>query len=285
MPDQLYKGKSYAEWIADWTNWLFSVNPDDHNSGPVVFLKHVPPIRKQSSSNNQVEEGEEINGKFMKSINVMIGEDVLDITEGQAILIPILVSYWSAEDPEEDEEVLRQKVRDHTAIGDNPPETKQLTISSIPTTKNAQTTQAILFPGMEMKDFKLETSVFPLIVPKSEYGTTYKDYVDTPFMQTGTFATVTLGYFVLISDIKVGTYFIHSYSKGAPTRRGDYHAELLYQIRVNGETTKNPQSKQSTIISEKITQILKKKIRQHKGELEPTTNTEDVVEIISQSRN
>ena len=104
MPDQLYKGKSYAEWIADWTNWLFSVNPDDHNSGPVVFLKHVPPIRKQSSSNNQVEEGEEINGKFMKSINVMIGEDVLDITEGQAILIPILVSYWSAEDPDEDEE-------------------------------------------------------------------------------------------------------------------------------------------------------------------------------------
>ena len=78
----------------------------------------MPPIRKHSSYNNQVEEGEEINGKFMKSINVMIGEDVLDITEGQAILIPI-VSYWTAEDPEEDEGVLRQKVRDHTANRDN----------------------------------------------------------------------------------------------------------------------------------------------------------------------
>ena len=39
-PDNNYKGISYGDWVARWTNWLFSADPDRNEvQGDVVFLR------------------------------------------------------------------------------------------------------------------------------------------------------------------------------------------------------------------------------------------------------
>jgi hypothetical protein len=273
-PNDLYKGKSYTDWISDWCNWLFSLHPDEHNDGPVVFLKQAPPLGGEKTTSNPYfildDEGHRI---YRNDPNVMIGEKRLEISENQAILVPVLMSYWSATEPDEDDVSLRNRVRNHTSDGDDPPYRKQLTIDG---------DEIQLEEGFTMSDYRIETPVFPLIIPESEYGTTYKDYVDTPFMESGTFPTISIGYFFLIECLRAGDYIIHSYGRGSPTKHGPYFAELLYQLKVrNRKLGELPP--QAGTIPENITQRLHKKIKRRKDELSEG-ELEDLIRIVKESR-
>ena len=38
-PHANYLGLPYGEWVRNWVNWLIRPDPDQHNNGPVVYLR------------------------------------------------------------------------------------------------------------------------------------------------------------------------------------------------------------------------------------------------------
>jgi hypothetical protein len=262
---ETYKGKTYSEWIADWINWFFRADPEESSSGPVIFLKQYPRIIQPLLGRNPDQHVLEL---FKNDPNLMVGDDRIEIFSDQAILFPVVMAYWVSTDPSETEEYLRQRVRSDIDNGDNPPKLEQITINGreirirdpeIPGGFiNAKPTDEV---RREMRKYRVETSLFTTMVADVEYGLSYKDYVEYP-MDAGTFNTVVCGYYFLITDLEEGRYIIHSHARGRSTEKGDYYAELLYDINVIDRKQK-PLSPQPGRIPGRITQRLLSKVEDH----------------------
>ena len=62
-PKETFLGKTYADWIEDWSRWFFLPDANQNNSGSVVFLKGLSP---SLAKNEGV---------------IMVGNDSLEISE------------------------------------------------------------------------------------------------------------------------------------------------------------------------------------------------------------
>jgi hypothetical protein len=133
-PNEIYAGKTYSEWISDWYNWFLSVDPDDHNHGPVVFLKAYPSPRKLKAKLPNGESADTYNksNNFVNYPNLMVGDDKIEIFRDQAILAPVMAANMSADEPGITEEYMRKWVRNATDNSDNPPKSYQLIINDKP---------------------------------------------------------------------------------------------------------------------------------------------------------
>ena len=212
-PNQLFQGKTYNDWAKDYFSWYFSEDPDDHNDGPVVFLKSTPTISTITDDN--------LNSALrqMTNPNVMIGDDRLYIRKDQAILIPAIVAYFSQTGPSDNYHTLKNFVRDAAANSDTP-RSNQIKINA-----------ANL--SVDPKDYSLETDVFTLNVPDAPPGSSYKDYVEYQPLPPGPWPTVGGGYFFLVKLLDRRVYTIVSRVKGKKYQDGrDYYADLLYEISV-----------------------------------------------------
>ena len=107
-------------------------------------------------------------------------------------------------------------------IGDNPPENIQLTINEVP-----------VLPGeSELKEFRIRTPIFTVIVPEAPYGTSLKDFLEDGPITPGSHQAMVDGYFVML-ELKAGRYWVHSWFGAGREVRGPYFSELLYEIEVN----------------------------------------------------
>ncbi len=226
-PGTLYRGKSYNDWAKEYFAWYFSADPDDHNNGPVVFLKSTPSLRTLFSSittGSNLSAIPQFISNYMIQPNVMVGLDKLDVSTDQAILIPAIVSYFSATEPSDNIHTLQHFVRDAAANSDNPPINTQIKIDGVP----------IPLDERAMKRHSLETDPFMLTVPDVEPGRSYKDYIEIPTLPPGIWTTVGGGYFFLVQLLEQRTYVISSRVKGKKYLDGrEYFADLLYQISVH----------------------------------------------------
>lgn len=251
LPHEAYRGKTYSEWICDWINWFFSVDPDRVNNGPVVFLKQFPPLTESGSDEVDSTTNEVLLSSYKNKPNIMVGDESLEVFDDQAIICPVIMAYWAAAyGPTDTEAFLRQRVRSDIDNGDDPPRQSQVTING----KNIE-----LDASVNMGDYRFETPVFQLMVPDAEYGKSYKDFVEYP-VEAGSFPAVGCGYFLLLKDLVPGQYTIHSHARGRSTENGDYYAELLYQISVRDRAEKHIPPK-SGIIPAPLTRYAKKKLK------------------------
>lgn len=217
--NQLYKGKTYNDWAKEYFTWYFSKDPDDHNDGPVVFLKSTPRIDSLS------EDSSSSFSKQMTEPNVMIGRDRLDIRKNQAILIPAIVSYFSMSGEEDDLHTLKNFVREAARDSEIPSDTS-IRIRRQDAAKGED--DHLLVDNM--LDYSLETDVFMLDVPE---GSTYARYVEYPPLMRGNWPTVGNGFFFLVRFLRPGVYAVTSNVRGKPYRDGiPYHATLMYEIHV-----------------------------------------------------
>jgi hypothetical protein len=289
MSTESYKGKTYSEWIADWVNWFFRADPEEENfSGPVVFLKQYPRI--PDSSHNSREENSPILEIIKNDPNVMVGGDKIEIFSDQGILFPVIMAYWIANEPIETEEYMRQKVRSDIDNGDNPPRLDQVTINGREIKiRDPNDPDSFINEKLpeeirkEMRKYRIETSLFSTMVASTEYGLSYKDIVEYPTVP-GTANAVVCGYYFLITDLEEGRYVIHSHARGRSTEKGEYFAELLYDINVVDRKQKTL-SPQSGKIPERITQRLIYKLQdQLDRNLITPEDFEMFKDIIEQSR-
>jgi hypothetical protein len=245
-PSKLQFGKSYSEWVCDWFNWFISVDADSRNSGPVVFLRSygLPDTSSVGSELDATGQGSELNvppnmmsmqsnysGMHLNLPNIRIGDNRLRIFDDQFVLVPIINSYWVKYDPSVNEDWGTMEEYTSIAInyGEEPPHKTQLTINDVPVDLGA---------AQDLRDFRINTSVFTAVVPDTDPGRSVKDFLGHP-MPAGNYPALVQGYFVMISFEPDRTYWIHSWGEAPPDVRGPYFAELLYEIEVRHRDIKS----------------------------------------------
>ncbi len=209
QPNESFKSKRYVEWVQDWSNWFYKINPDHNNNGDVVFLR-----------------GKSLDGSYLDNEGVVkVGSEALEISEDQAILIPIITANYVACN-QESPETLYGMVRSHIFSGDHPPIPEQLRINGKPIKEK------------DLGKFEIETPPFMISIPDTSGGEiSLKDRMETPIIPSGLFQSVTRGYFVMLKlKASVKDYYIECYANGATTQYGPYNVSLLYHIIVKKST-------------------------------------------------
>ena len=231
-PRLTYRGKSYSEWISDWFNWFISADADIRNSGPVVFLRSMGLPKKEdmldSSTSSQVDDSTTPNQdpnypkKYFSGANFRIGGDRLQITEDQAVLVPIIMAYEFGSSYKD-----WGYLQDFTGLtidhGDDPPTEHQLTIDN----------EDIRFPNIiGMQDFRIVTPIFTAIIPEVGLGRSVKDLLEIPAI-SGNYPVMVEGYFVMLKfTSRNNSYWIHSWASAPREATGPYFSELIYEIQV-----------------------------------------------------
>ena len=170
-PNEPFKNKRYIEWVQDWSNWFYQPNPDRNNNGDVVFLRSKP-----LGEGNYADEG-----------IVMVGNESLEISADQRVLVPIITANYVS-DNSESPEWMYGMVRSHISSGDNPPVVEQLRINGDPI--------KLFDPkDMDFSNYEIETPLFMLSIPESSSGKSLKDHMEVPMQTPGLFSSVTRGYF------------------------------------------------------------------------------------------
>jgi hypothetical protein len=266
-PSKVHCGKTYSALIEDWFNWFLSVDADERNFGPVVFLRASGMPRKPNGSSSNQPNISTTSGaytddpfydtQYPNDPNVRVGSDKLRIRKDQAVLIPIIVSIRVATKPYFDWGYMQDWTGLTIDYGDNPPDPENVTINGT----------AIKISKDNMRKFRVMTPIFTALVPEADYGRSVKDFLEESFAP-GAYPAIVEGYFVLIKDLDPGPYIISSHASAPRERKGPYFAELLYQIDVDNRT--QPESKgilpaRPARTEFKIRSILKEK--QDSGEL------------------
>jgi hypothetical protein len=239
-PRNLYLGRSYSDYAADWFNWFLSSNADNRNSGPVVFLRSKSiPDRETQSYDLEVSEktttaasSYDAPNLYVNEPNIRVGIDKLEIFSDQAVFVPIIVAYDYSNLSYKDWAYLQEYCGITIDNGDNPPDLIQLTINN----------NTIELPGEEKKnfsDFRIATPIFTAVVPEAPYGTSLKDFLESPPLSPGSYPAMITGYFVMLK-FEPGNYWIHSWASAGREVRGPYFSELLYQIDVITRPTSVP---------------------------------------------
>ena len=111
-PDTIYKGRTNGSWVCDWFNWFLCADADRRNSGPMVYLKSLGFPNSISEDSSSEGRGPNVVSEFTgtgtssddpyypkrydNNPNIRIGGDRLQITEDQAVLVPIIIAYYIA---------------------------------------------------------------------------------------------------------------------------------------------------------------------------------------------
>ncbi len=209
-PEVAFMGKTYSDWIEDWTRWFFLPNADQYNDGPVVFLNGMP--RSQT-------------GGYKEDGVIMVGTDSIEISASQRILLPMITSTVFAE-AGETSQALYDLARADIDNGEDPPHNSHVKINNRDI-MNAPNTWA---------KYRFETRVFEINMPSSTYGQSLADLVIPPIKTRDTnLPCVTVGYFALLEFGTPNTtydYDIFSSVHGSRDQYGLYKSSLLYHLRV-----------------------------------------------------
>lgn len=284
-PDKLYRGKSYSDLISDWFNWFFSEDADDHNSGPVVFLRSFKAPSEAIMEQPGETKADSQYAMYRNDPNVMVGDEKLEMFNDQALFFPAMLSYWVATEPYMDDGKMRAYTRTENDTSDNPPDASQITITYVTDTETKiedSDIEPIVIVG-KMSDYRIETQIFTVVIPESSQNSSFKDFIQNP-LPPGSFPAVVDGYFYLLRGLQKGHYYIHSLSRGKSDQRGDYYAEFLYHIVVH-EANQRTTSPISGIIPQRnrnvITKILQDKVESKQlGKLQ----VDNLIKVISKSR-
>lgn len=249
--DAIYKGKTYSQWIADWTNWFFMQYPDQYNSQPWNDVKFLTSFPSPDVIAQFGEPGEQIKyegSEFGNVPNIKTGENKIVMYDDQAIFFPVMIAMWVNSD-EKDYGYMERWVKNQNSVSDNPPPAHQFTLDEVP-----------LLPSTEVANHRIMSNgIFQVHIPDAPYGTSLKDFVFEPSLP-GTYGAVCEGYFFLLKDLEARDepYRLMSFATGAPyPALGEYHAAFVYEIKVLPRDLK-PSPPQAGIFPEKILSFIDK---------------------------
>jgi hypothetical protein len=227
-PHRNYLGLSYGEWVRNWMNWLLRENPDDHNNGPVVYIRGVD-FNKSSGGYNSF---------------IRIGKDRLTMSMDQAALFAVILCFADARHHPElsDRDDRLSKIFHLIINGDHPPESRQFMVN------DSQ------FP-IGLDDFLVVSPEFKLHVPppSSSYGSTLGPFLDVPMIYEGDWDCNVTGYFVLMKPKKPGRYTIASNA----TAEDGWHTETFVEIEVADQSRSGRASFDSERMKEAVGDVLR----------------------------
>ena len=245
-PKESIMGKGYVEWIQDWSNWFYQPYPERNNDGNVVFLRSMPLAE----------------GNYPNEPLVMIGNESLEISAEQLVLVPIITATYIA-DAFESPELLYGMARADISNGDNPPDLENVRING-----NKIDIQIDGKSHTNFDLFEFETPVYSINIPDSSAGPSLKDQVERPLSNSGYLPAVSRGYFVILMLEAGQNYYIECRATGAATPRGPYHVSFLYHIIVNESKAKSGARTPPTRLRKNM--AIKARDKRNKGQLTRT---------------
>jgi hypothetical protein len=206
-PETTYQGKTYANYLAEYWNWLYSINCDSHNIGDVFFCRGVEFPEAPAKS-------------YARGPVVRVADNRLTISSDQAVFFSAMTSNAEAVGDHLDyidRDLRAQCNLDLNAAG--VPNKTQILIDGKPIVLDA-----------DIEKYRIVTSEYVLNVPSSEYGTTIAPFMDV-VLDPGDYRCVAAGYSFLL-QFEPGEHTIYSVASGKPWGEGDYISELMYEVNV-----------------------------------------------------
>jgi hypothetical protein len=246
--DKIYRGKTYSQWIPEWCNWFYMVDPDQYNNEPwndVKFLRSFPSPEKIAKLDPNQKIQYEGSAMYRNLPNVMIGSDRIVMYDDQAIFFPVMLGIWIANDPNnisDEYGMMERWVKEQNSHSDDPPMPYQFTI-------NGKT----IINSEDITSYKISSNAtFSLRIPAADYGRSLNDFVFEP-SAPGWYQAYCQGYFFMVEGFKPQeeSYFVFSMARGAPYAAGEYYASFVYEIKVLPRSLK-PRSSQSGNFPERI---------------------------------
>lgn len=208
-PTENFRGMSYGDWIAAWHQWLLSDNPN-YNGENILFLRGNVDYRPFGSK----EDGPRyLDAKAVYDRTKEKGET---ICEGTAILVPALTSQYQIGELYNGRKIT--SITDLRYVTNK--DTDGGSIWATITKKGEKPTKLVY----DLKEYRFESPLYLLSVPKNSELRTKIDYPPKP----GNYHAMTVGYFVLIKSLCVGTYRL----KFGGSNGSAYHTNSVYDIYV-----------------------------------------------------
>lgn len=219
-PGETFRGLSYADWVAIWSNWFSSRDVDAYDGENMVFLRGYANFRAVSDVKGAMRY-QDPEGFFDRR-----GDKKLNILKGTSVFVPTAVSVntiggCSDNKVIENEKDLRKVVNDD--IDD---------VSSIWVKVKINHCKKPIKLVADLRPYRVETPLFKLNIPKDS---ALNHLIDNP-MKHGVYDAVAVGYFVLLPDLAPSTYRIDFGCHGP----GDYSTRGVYDITVYHDTRKEP---------------------------------------------
>jgi hypothetical protein len=214
--DEVYRGRSYSEWIESWSNLLVSASPDYPSGSDMLFLRGNIDYKMDPSGVRFKEPG-----KFLDRT----GNLKETIYHNTALFIPIVTALYAMNEPYEgsplsDEEGLRYAVRKDISEGGKM--WLRFKTKSHPTYDKV--VDEIKFFYFETAKFTLNVSPNSPLVPQFEYPYAPSNY-----------EAVQGGYFVILYDLSPDIYRFNFGGFG----RGFYYTAGVYDIEVKDERSRD----------------------------------------------
>jgi hypothetical protein len=209
-PGKLFRSRTYADYLEEFWNWLYTVNCDRYNIGDVAFLRGI-------SFGTDPKKGY-VGGPVLN-----VGGNALTISIEQGLFFCNTTT--NVEAINEREQYSEALLRGQCIANLNQavlPTEKQIIIDGEPIKLNKRNS---------IKDFRIITSQFVLNVPETGYDSSGAPYFDI-VLPPGQYRCVAAGFCFIVVFHTAGPHTIYSIGKGKPWERGDYFSELLYEINV-----------------------------------------------------
>ena len=226
-PSQTFKGLSYGDWAAIWSNWFSSRGLDRYDGEDILFLRVHADFKVVSDAEGAM------RYKDPESFLDMTGHKKKRILHGTALFVPLAVSIIAIGEDHEGKLIHNEKDL-RTAVNDDISHIRSIWA----TVKVNHSKQSIkLVP--DLRFYRVETPLFKLTVPEDS---DLNNLIDYP-MKPGVHDAVTEGYFILLPDLPPSTYQFDFGSEGP----GDYSTRSVYDVTVYRNKRKEPLDISSSI--------------------------------------
>ena len=209
LPSENFRGMSYGDWIAAWHQWLVSDDPI-YNGEDILFLRsnvNYRPIGDKEGGPQYLDP---------KAVYDRTKENGEIIYENTAILIPILTSHFCIGDLYNGRKITSIPYLRYITNKDTDGGSVWATI-----TKKGENTIRIV---SDLKIYRFESPLYLLSISRNSKLRKKMDYPPEP----GKYHAITVGYFILIKSLPIGTYRF----RFGGTNASAYHTNSLYDIKV-----------------------------------------------------
>jgi hypothetical protein len=215
-PCETFKGMSYGDWSAVWTNWLLSNEVDTYKGEDVLFLRGNIDYKPTSSNPGALRHQD--SDSFLDKT----GDKGYKVIEGTSVLIPVTVVYYTIGD-NFDGKIIQSEVELRRALNSdfNLIRTIWAAIKKINCKKSYKIVPKIT-------SYKIESPLFQLRVSSNSI---LNEFLDEP-MKPGTYNSVVGGYFLLVKSLPQSKYRLSFGAEGP----GEYSTRSVYDIEVYSRT-------------------------------------------------
>jgi hypothetical protein len=219
-PGKTFKGLSYGDWVAIWSNWFLSRDVETYDGEDMLFLRGYVGFKAVSDAECAMRyQDPEI---FLDRT----GDKKLRLLKGTSLLVPTAVS-MNGIGCDSEGKIIENEKGLRNAVNDDINHVRTIWA----TVKLNHSKESIKLVA-DLRSYRVETPLFKLTVPEDSALNNIMDYP----MKPGVYDAVAVGYFILLPDLAPSTYQIDFGCEGP----GDYSTRGVYDITVYPDARKGP---------------------------------------------